>query len=88
MDPFESSEAEFDEDFGAPAPSDAELAELLAQARATGNVPLRRLIYCYRGLRRVTADVVATLEERDGPAIFRSVPLLDLAKFLTRAEHG
>ena len=87
MDPFDSSQEEFDEDFGAPAPSDQELLVLLSQARESGNVPLRRLVYCYRTLRRVTSDLVNGIEERDGPAAAQSLPLFGLAKFLVRRER-
>jgi hypothetical protein len=85
MDPFEGTEAEFNEDFGTSAPSDAELLELLALARASGNVPLRRLVHCYRTLRGVTADVVSVIEKRDGAVAIDANPMLGLAKSLTRA---
>ena len=88
MDPFDGTQEEFDEDFGAAAPSEAELLELLAQARATGNVPLRRLVFCYRALRRVTADSITYLEERDGSQAVDAVAPLSLAKFYSRHDRA
>ena len=88
MDAFDSTQEEFDEDFGAPAPSDAELLELLGLARSSANVPLRRLVYCYRTLRRVGADVVTDVVEEYGrDAVDRSAPL-QLLEFFTRATRA
>lgn len=85
MDPFESTDEEFYSDFGAPAPSDEELLMLLAQSRATGNEPLRRLLKCYRVLRRITSDSIAYLEARNGAQAIEAVQVLSLAKFLSRS---
>jgi hypothetical protein len=63
-------------------PSDAELRRLLAQAKAAGDEPLRRMIVSYLSLRRVTADVVAYLETRDGAGQVARIPLLAQAKRL------
>ena len=46
--------------------SDAEVRELAARARATGDEPLRRLVASYLTLRRVAAETVTFIEAREG----------------------
>ena len=74
-----------DED--AYVPSDAELRRLLAQAKAAGDEPLRRILGAYITLRRVTGDVVAYLETRDGAGQVARIPLLAQAKRLATGSR-
>jgi len=72
-------------------PSDAELRRLLAQAKAAGDEPLRRMLAAYVTLRRVTADVITYLETRDGVSQVARIPLLAQARRLatgSRPERG
>jgi len=73
-----------DEDY---VPSDVELRRLHAQAKAAGDEPLRRMLGGYLALRRVTADVVAYLETRDGVAQVARIPLLARAKRLATGSR-
>lgn len=64
--------------------SDAELRELLARARAHDDSRLARLITSYVTLRRVTADVIASIEAREGGAAVAKTPLLLRARELSQ----
>ena len=68
----------------AAALSDAELRRLLAEARATGNESLRRLLASYLTLRRLAADVVALIETREGGQTIVRTPLFGRLKELSR----
>lgn len=72
-------------DEGSAVITDLELRALLARARATGDVPLRQLVSEFVTLRRVTADVIAFIEAREGGAAVANVPLLLRAKQLAKA---
>lgn len=66
-------------------PTDVELRELLAQARAHDDPRLARLVTSYLMLRRVTADVIAGIEARDGGAtVAKSALLLRARQLSTR----
>ena len=67
---------------------DAELRELLERARANDDRPLVQLITSYVTLRRVMADVIASIEAREGGAAVAKTPLLLRARELsgTRAR--
>jgi hypothetical protein len=67
---------------GAPL-SDAELREVAARVRASGDPLLRRLLTSYVTLRSVTADVVAFVAAREGGAAVAGTPLLLRARSLT-----
>lgn len=67
--------------------ADTELKSLLQDARQRGDEPLRRLVTDYITLRRVTADVIAFIESREGGAAVSGTPLLLRARALTRAER-
>ena len=69
-------------------PSDAELRRLLAQAKAAGDEPLRRMLASYLALRRVTADVIAYLETRDGVSQVARIALLAQAKRLATGSRS
>jgi hypothetical protein len=62
---------------------DAELRELLTRARAHDDRALMRLITSYVTLRRVMADVIASIEARDGGASVARSPLLLRARELS-----
>ena len=64
--------------------SDAELRALLADARASDNEPLRRLLASYITLRRLSAEVITLIEAREGGAIVVRNPLFSRLKHLTR----
>jgi len=66
--------------------TDDELRELLLQARARDDRPVLRLVTSYVTLRRVTADVIAVLEAREGGAAVARSPLLLRARALS--AHG
>jgi hypothetical protein len=80
-DPRELSADAFNPEEGAGL-SDADLRRLLAQAHATGDEPLRRLVVSYVTLRRLTADVISFIETRDGGQLVARAPLLSRAKSL------
>ena len=63
--------------------TDIELRELLAQARAQDDQRLVRLVTSYLMLRRVTADVIAGIEAREGGASVARNPLLLRARQLS-----
>jgi len=65
--------------------ADAELRELLARARADDDRRLVQLITSYVTLRRVMADVIASIEARDGGAAVARSPLLLRARELSSA---
>ena len=67
--------------------TDTELKSLLQHARQSGDEPLRRLVADYITLRRVTADVIAFIESREGGAAVSRTPLLLRARALTRVER-
>ena len=62
---------------------DGELRALLARARAQDDQGLVRLIVSYITLRRVMADVIASIEARDGGAAVARTPLLLRARELS-----
>ena len=62
---------------------DVELRALLARARAQDDQGLVRLIVSYITLRRVMADVIASIEARDGGAAVARTPLLLRARELS-----
>jgi hypothetical protein len=64
-------------------PSDGELRELLVRARELDDPRLARLVTSYVMLRRVTADVIAGIEARDGGAAVARSPLLLRARELS-----
>ena len=64
--------------------SDAELRGLLAQARATGDEPLRRLLASYLTLRTLAAEMVTLIEAREGAATVVRTPLFSRLRHLTR----
>jgi hypothetical protein len=61
---------------------DAELRALLARARTQDDRPLVQLITSYVTLRRVMADVIASIEAREGGAAVARTPLLLRAREL------
>ena len=66
-----------------PPLSDRELRELLVRARALDDPQVVRLVTSYVTLRRVTADVIAGIEARDGGAAVAKSPLLLRARELS-----
>jgi hypothetical protein len=67
--------------------TDAELRGLLERARAHDDSQLVRLVTSYVTLRCVTADVIATIEARDGGAAVARNPLLLRARELSGARN-
>ena len=68
--------------------TDDELRELLAQGREHVDPRLVRLVTSYVTLRRVTADVVAAIEAREGGAAVAKNPLLLRARELSGGRSG
>jgi len=66
---------------------DAELRALLAGARERDDAPLVRLIMSYVTLRRVMADVIASIEAREGGAAVAKSPLLLRARELSGGRY-
>jgi hypothetical protein len=64
--------------------SDAELRGLHAEARATGNEPLRRLLASYITLRRMSAEMLTLIAAREGAVTVVKTPLFSRLKHLTR----
>jgi hypothetical protein len=60
----------------------AELRALMTRARATDDGPLRRLVTSYVTLSRVAADVIDSIEAREGGAAVARNPLLLRARSL------
>jgi hypothetical protein len=67
--------------------TDAELRDLLARARRQDDPRLVRLILSHVTLRRVTADVIALIEAREGGAAVARTPLLLRARELSGGHH-
>ena len=67
--------------------TDAELRELGARTRGGDDPLVRRLLTSYLTLRRVTADVVALIEAREGGATVASDPVLLRARQLADAPR-
>ena len=66
--------------------SDRDLRELLARARTLADPQFVRLVTSYVMLRRVTADVIAGIEARDGGAAVAKSPLLRRARELSARD--
>jgi hypothetical protein len=64
--------------------TDAELKALLADARANGNEPLRRLIASYITLRTLSAEMLTLVEAREGAITVVQTPLFLRLRHLTR----
>lgn len=67
--------------------TDVELRTLLLRAREGDDPLLRRLVTGYLTLRRVTADVIAFVEAREGGAAVAGTPLLRRARALADAPR-
>ena len=67
--------------------TDGELREIGARARAGDDLLVRRLLTSYLTLRRVTADVIALIEAREGGATIAGLPLLLRARQLADAPR-
>ena len=67
--------------------TDVELRTLLTRARADDDRALHRLVTSYVTLRRVTADVIASIEARDGGAAVARTPLLLRARELATGRR-
>lgn len=83
---IESSDDEFLDDFGA-ALGEADLAALLARARASRDQDLRRLVKQYVALCRTTRDLLATVDEIDDIAAVRHCEIARYARFLVGGEE-
>jgi hypothetical protein len=68
--------------------TDGELRGLLARGRELDDQRLVRLVTSYVTLRRVTADVIAAIEARDGGAAVAKNPLLLRARELSDGRSG
>ena len=69
-------------DDGTAPLTDAQLRALLVRAREGDDAVLRQLVTDHVTLRRVTADILAFLEAREGGAAVAGVPLLLRARRL------
>jgi hypothetical protein len=87
MSNVEASESEPVGDPTAGPLTDAELHALAVRARSADDALLRRLVTSYVTLRRVTADVVAFIEAREGGAAVAGTPLLRRARALADAPR-
>jgi hypothetical protein len=67
--------------------TDAELREMSVRARRDGDPQVQRLLTGYLTLRRVTADVIAFIEAREGGAAVAGSPLLLRARQLADAPR-
>jgi hypothetical protein len=67
--------------------TDAELRELGARTRSGDDPLVRRLLTSYLTLRRVTADLVAFIEAREGGAAVAGEPALLRARQLADAPR-
>ena len=81
----EEPESEFYEDFGSAPPSEAEVDEMIARARAAGDAPLRRALKYHLALRHVATNLLQRMEE--GPSASDDA-LLKLSRFIIRGEGG
>ena len=61
------SDEEFAEDFGAPVPEGEELDRMLAEARRTNNVQLRRLIKHHQALKYLAEKLLQRVEDHEHP---------------------
>ena len=68
--------------------TDAELRALLTRGREYADGRLVRLVTSYVTLRRVTADVIAAIEAREGGAAVAKSPLLLRARELSGGRSG
>ena len=68
--------------------ADGELRDLLAEGREHADGRLVRLVTTYVTLRRVTADVIAAIEAREGGAAVAKSPLLLRARELSGGRSG
>ena len=75
-------------DAGIASITDGELRDLRAQGREQADGRLVCLITSYVTLRRVTADVIAAIEAREGGAAVAKSPLLLRARELSGARTG
>lgn len=64
--------------------SDAELRALLAQAKATNDAPLRRLIASYVTLRTLSAEMITLVAAREGAQTVTRSSLFSRLKHLTK----
>ena len=80
-DPFATEHFPADDSAGV---SDAELRTLLAQAKAGGDEPLRRLLASYITLRTLTAEMLTLLGAREGGIGVARTPLFSRLRHLTR----
>ena len=64
--------------------SDAELRALLAQAKATDDEPLRRMLASYLVLRKLSAEMIVLIEAREGAQTVTRSSLFSRLKHLTR----
>ena len=75
---LETSDDDFYENFGASPPADSEIEEMIARARDTGDVPLRRALKYHLALRHVAATLLERVEESDS--------FLNICKLIIRGE--
>jgi hypothetical protein len=68
--------------------SDRDLRALLVRARTLADPQFVRLVTSYVTLRRVTADVIAGIEARDGGAAVAKSPLLRRARALSARDSS
>lgn len=64
--------------------SDAELRQLLEQAKATDDEPLRRLLASYITLRRMSAEMLTLIEAREGAVTIKRTPIFQRLRHLTQ----
>ena len=64
--------------------TDAELRALHAEAKASGNDALRRLLASYITLRSLAAEVLTLIEAREGSITVVQTPIFSRLKHLTR----
>jgi len=78
----EDTEEEWLEDFGAPSLTESQIDALLANARETQNVDLRRLVKEFRAVRAAAEWLLLHVEDNEGRDVIESNDVLKLARFL------
>ena len=83
---MDTTDEEWAEDFGATPPSDAEVDEMIARARARGDIPLRQTLKYHLALRYISEQLLRSVENRE--TLAPTDALMKLSRFIVRGEGG